>query len=442
MTTLEVRERGRIEVADDVVSATPPAFWKDADCTVTRGAGEACWILKAGDSVGVTRTVTEVGDVTLRIRPKLDTADPFFLAEYAYAQRQDPLRLLDNDVAMEALARDPSACLLAWHARSIHRFAARWLRRDYRTVDRALQGKVKGRILVSRYVSHHLAAGDAATVPCRLPERTQDTANNRLLKAALRFIVSASHSLEVPAARRVVLREAKAALPLFANVADVRVSPRAIRETSSRGPNRHYAPVLAASISLLKGQLLGDRLGSDVDTTSFMWQMPVLFQEAVRGIVDSAAGVTLLPREIGSTSIVDSRGKKRARSHADPDLVLDVYGTTLLVDTKYKDAMPSGHDEDEMLSVVADRHRVKVSRDDIYQAVAYRQHEKWPCSTSALLYPLVLADGDDLPSPLRVLGFGEPVWLLFIDVGKQAARNLPRFTAILRGLASTSDIAV
>ena len=46
----------------------------------------------------------------------------------------------------------------------------RWLRRDYRRVDQVLGGKVKVRPLVGRYVAQHLAA----SIPCRMQERTQD----------------------------------------------------------------------------------------------------------------------------------------------------------------------------------------------------------------------------------------------------------------------------
>lgn len=440
MTQIDIGERGRITVSQEVVQATPSDFWASADCKVARSAGDAEWTLEAGDSVGVARIVTSIGDVVLRIRPKLDTADTFFLADYAYEQRHDPLRLLQNDVGLEAVRRDPTACLLVWHARSIRRFAARWLRRDYRTVDLDLDGKVKGRILVSRYLSR-LANCEAGTVPCRVQERTQDTANNRVLKAGLRFIVSASGSLAVPAARRAVMREAKAALPLFAQVSDAPASQQLIRATTSRGPQRHYQSVLAATISMLRGELMGGEPGPTTNTTAFMWRMPVLFQEAVRGVMSSSPGLEVAPQSSGVTRIYDSEGRQRSRrSCVDPDLVLNLPGgNTLLVDTKYKDAVPGRH---EVNTFAVNRHPFKVSRDDIYQIVAYTHHDKWPGSRGALLYPIVLAAAEPLPEPCRITGFGEPVWLFFIDVGPHAAVTLDAFVSTVRGLAATIPAAV
>lgn len=437
MTThvIDVREHGRSPVRDDVVAATPEDFWKSADCEVTKRANEREWTLRAGNSVGVTRTRTSAGDVTLQIRPKLDSADVFFLADYAYEQRHDPLQLLDqDDVGLEAVLRDPTACLLVWHARAIRRFAARWLRRDYQTRTQVLDGKVKGKILVSRYVSAHLAIGDAARIPCRVQERTQDTPNNRLLKAGLRYIASVSHSLPVPAARRAVLRQVNAGLPLFSHVTDIRISSSDIRATSSRGPHRHYATVLAATISLLEHRLMSDELAASPSTPSFMWRMPVLFQEAVRGVIDSTPGLILENSKGASARVYDADGAQRRTSKVDPDLLLRTESNrTILIDTKYKDVLPSDHAvDDEDVTIVANRHHIKITRSDIYQIVAYRQHDRWPGSAGALLYPIELATGDPLPAPMQVRGFGAAISLLFIDIGRNAASNLPAFVDSLR----------
>lgn len=436
MTVLiEVREHGRVSISDAIAEATPSEFWTAADCEVTKSVADDPWTLKAGNSVGVTRWLTPGGDVTLHVRPKLDSADIFFMADYAYEQRQEPLRLLDGaEVDLAVVLQDPTACLLVWHARAIRKFASRWLRRDYQSTTRVLKGKVKGKVLVGSYVSNHLAIGDAASIPCRLLERTQDTPNNRILKAGLRYIAATSHSLPVLGAQRAVLREVNAALPLFAHVSDIRVSHSDIRRTSTRGPARHYAAILRATIDLLENHLMSNEVAGSQVTSAFMWRMPVLFQEFVRGLLDSSPGLSLQRDRPGAVGIFDSTGKRRRLSKVDPDLVLrNSAGSTLLVDTKYKDVLPSGSQADDTdITLIADRHRIKVSPTDIYQVIAYRQHERWPGSTATLLYPLVLAPGDSLPYPLEVRGFGEPVFLLFIDVGLRARSNLEPFLDTLR----------
>lgn len=174
-----------------------------------------------------------------------------------------------------------------------------------------------------------------------------------------------------------------------------------------------------------------------------MWRMPILFQESVRGIIDSSPGLILADDKPGTARIYDADGKRRRSSKVDPDLVLHgCGGQTLLVDTKYKDALPSSHEaDDEEVTVVADRHRIKIGRADIYQVVAYRQHEKWPRSTAALLYPLILTAGDPLPGPMELQGFGAAVSLTFLDIGQHASTNLPDFLATLRQLAGDNQAA-
>lgn len=463
MTQLKVSEHGRLalaaavteEAADEIVEEISPEFWRGADCSVTREPGGG-WTLKAGNAVGITRTRITSGDVYVQVLPKLHTADMFFMADWAYEQRHDPLKLLaEDDVELAALLRDPTACLLVWHARAIRRFAARWLRRGYQTQSRVLSGKVKGKVLISRYVSGHLAVGDAANIPCRLQERTQDTPNNRVLKAGLRHIAALSHALPVPAARRAVLREANAALPLFGYVSDGPVTKSLLRSTSTRGPQRHYLSILDATIALLQNRLLSDEFGSSQTTSAFMWHMPTLFQEFVRGLLASSPAVTLIEGKPPSATIYDASDKRRRSSKVDPDLVARIgNGPVLLIDTKYKDVLPSGekyfkYDSDEggdgvdgndkIVTPVDERHRIRVTRSDVYQAVAYRQHDKWPGSQSALLYPLVLAEGDVLPKPMEIRGFGDPISLLFIDIGRHASANLPAFFQALQHYAGEAD---
>lgn len=441
---IHVRERGRVEVGDHLEAAVPAEFWKAAGCRLTKSAGESSWMLEAGDLVGVSRVSTALGDVTLQVLPKLATADVFFLADYAYDQRHEPLRLLPfEQVELDALRRDPAACLLVWHARAIHRFATRWLRRDYRRVDQVLNGKIKGKPLISRYVSQHLAVGDPARIPCRVKERTQDTPNNRLLKAGLHYILSRSHELELPAARRVAVREAKAALPLFSQVSDIRTEPvsqRDLTATTHRGAMSHYRSILLSTEALLRGEIMGPEVGAGVSTASFMWDMPTLFQEALRGVIDSAPGLALSVEGIGRARVHAHDGKQVRSSKVDPDLVLETAARgQLVIDTKYKDVLPSDHGvDDEDVTLVADRRRIKVTRADIYQVVAYTAHDKWRGATGALLYPVVLAEGDTLPRPMQIRGFGPPVWMLFVDVGQQAKGNLPAFLDSVRELADRS----
>ncbi|MBV6757802.1 McrC family protein [Rhodococcus opacus] len=433
-TLIETEEHRTASVPDEIAAGVPTEFWAAADCTLSRSVRDIDWTLRAGNSVGIARIATPTTEVTLHIRPKLPQADVFFMADYAYAQRHEPLRILDFDDAMlDALSKDPTACLLMWHARAVDRFASRWLRRGYDSRVRLLESKVRGKIIVGQYLRNHLATGDAARIPCKVLERTQDTPNNRLLKAGLRQCAALSHTLPVPEARRAVLRQVNATLPRFSQVSDITATPADIRAASTRGPQRHYRQVLHSTVNLLANSFVGDSVGTYA-TQSFMWQMPTLFQESVRGLVDALDNLTLDNSGPGKATVHSSDGLRRITSKVDPDLVLHTAeGHTILLDTKYKHALPRTDDTGETV-LLGPRQRIKVSRPDVYQAVAYRQHDHWTGALTGLLYPVSLAPGEALPQPMEVRGFGEVVNLLFIDIGPAARRNLQQFRASLHKL--------
>lgn len=46
-----------------------------------------------------------------------------------------------------------------------------------------------------------------------------------------------------------------------------------------------------------------------------------------------------------------------------------------------------------------------------------------------------------MPEPLRVEGFDEPVWVLFVDIGPQAGVNFVGFEDMLRTFAAARSAA-
>jgi 5-methylcytosine-specific restriction enzyme subunit McrC len=436
---LSLTEHCSASLEDDWVRAVPASFWEQTKTTVTRAPCQGEWSVLAESYVGVARVKTDLGHLTLHISPKLDRCDSFFLADYAYGQRHQPLRQLPGEQALvDQVRNDPAACLLLWHILAIHRFSARWLRRDQVTLTKDLHGKIKGSIQLGRYITKHVALADAATIPCRLRERTQDTPNNRILKAGLRRAALLATDLPVPAARRAVRAAVSAALPRFAQVADVAGSPRDLRGTSTKGPLRHYTEVLSATIGFLHGDYLSGDLGS-TGTTAFLWSMPTLFQEALRGIIAESTSLRLLD-DVPVATIHDAQGVKRSSSKVDPDYVVrTAAGSTLLLDAKYKHAATSTT-TDDLLEVPGAR-RIRVPRTDIYQMAAYRQHDQWANPAGALVYPISLYPGETLPAPYQVRGFGSPIHICFIDVGPNARTNLPGFLEHTKALVDGSFVA-
>jgi hypothetical protein len=76
----------------------------------------------------------------------------------------------------------------------------------------------------------------------------------------------------------------------------------------------------------------------------------------------------------------------------------------------------------------------------LIENLTYAQHARYGPAAVALVYPVVLRDGQQLPAPYRVTGFAKAVQLLFLDVGHKAPGNLEAFRATL--LESVDDMSL
>lgn len=433
---LTLSEYGESVIDDELAQLVDDDFWVALGMTVTKQPGDVGWKVKADALSGIARARTRDLDLTVRIEPKLAGADLVFLADYAYGQRGEVLRRPDAArVGVDSQHNDPIAQLLIWYVKSVNDFAMRWLRRSYRSRRVTLDGRVRGRVLIGPYMARSLTSGRANEIPCVVTERTIDTANNQVLKAGLRRVAKLALTLPVPAARRAVRRAVAGALPRFAEVTDVEIGAGQLRATSTKGPERHYESLLATTRDLLEGRFLGQILGQ-AQVDSFLWSMPHLFQEAVRGILDTAEDFTMDGARRPSAKYYDATGARLRSSRIDPDFILFSDDGVTVLDAKYKDALGIGGTDTDLVESTTGP-RLRVSRSDLYQLAAYRQHTAWKGAPVALIYPVVVVPNADLPKPYVVEGLGDPIWLTFIDVGSRAREHIAGFLENIAALRPT-----
>jgi 5-methylcytosine-specific restriction enzyme subunit McrC len=415
-----IREYGTASAPPELVDSVEDALWPRVRLTAGRRAGERDWTVSAEQHVGVARLRVGARDVPLSIRPKL-AVDVFFLADYAFGGGSDRNVLVDRRLQADlaAIRTDPAACLIAWLLADVERFARRHLRRTYLLRREVLEGELRERLLLDDYVSGHLGQGLPQEVPCEFPDLSVDTPANRAIRATVRYALTQVPLLELEAARIALRKRARRTLALFAAVSDERLHARTFRDLRRHGHPRHYAPILDRCEAFASGMHLEREIG-DTTRQAFLWDMNVLFQEAIRGILDlwpAGALDTTRPR----ATIRSPAGERLSSAKVDPDYVLRGSWGTLLLDAKYKD---TGLSADTQEIAVPGAGRVRVSRADVYQAVAYRQHDAYPQAASGLVFPVALVPGQPLPKPRTVTGFGEPIHLLFVDVGAAASINL------------------
>lgn len=426
--------------SDPWIEQVPRDFWRQLGVTVTRSVGDTAWTIRADKFSGMARTsLDREASLSVSLAPKIQGCDHAFLADYAYGQRGRSLRQIDSShVDVQVLNQDPAACLLVWYVAAVKNFAVRHLRRDYRSENLILHGEIRGTLLLDRYIQEHMAQADPIHVPCRISQRTQDTPNNRVLKAGLRRVAELARTLRVSGARRVVLREVGAAMPFFAGVADINVRASDRRAVVARGPFRHYKGILGTTLDLLDGNYFTSEQG-DRSVDAFLWEMPVLFQEALRGILEDGPAWTLDAKRTTAAITSGSPGHQPlVRSKVDPDYVLHTNHGALLLDAKYKSALrppdPSSDDEEDLVVSESAARKVRIKRSDIYQMVAYRRHRRWAGAPGALIYPISLSPGESYQAPYGITGFDDPIHIVFLDVGPNARNNLSAFYSTIEAL--------
>ncbi len=186
---------------------------------------------------------------------------------------------------------------------------------------------------------------------------------------------------------------------------------------------RHYSPIIAKTQAIINGLFVSDERGPHTQD-AFLWDASKLFQEAVRGALSAWSGGVLVKAR-PSAHLLDNQGLIVKRSPVDPDYVLDVGATRLLLDAKYKEVdKPSAQGDVEF---ALGGRKVRIGRTDVYQAVSYGRHDQWRPAVVGLIYPVTLDAGDTIPPPYRVRGFGDDIAILFFDIGFSASSNLGGF---------------
>jgi 5-methylcytosine-specific restriction enzyme subunit McrC len=440
-TKLELSEYETVFAEEALVSQVADETWSGLGLNVSKALGDPAdlWRVKASRYVGVVRLVGDGLDRGLRILPKLN-ANIFFLADYAFGTQHDLLADRRLHADLDVLAQEPAAALIAWMLADVESFVRKHLRRQYVIRREVLEGSVRGNPLLDEYVSGHLAHGHAEQMPSEFYDLTTDNLANQVLKATVREAMRLTWGLRVPEAQRAIRRQGNRLLPLLAHVTDRPIRSVDIRRVPLRGSMRHYRPVIEKCRSFLEGLYLSENLGDHVQD-AFLWNMNTLYQEALRGALVAWPGATVETARPARAKITGPLINQPRGTPVTPDYVLrPPGGPLLLLDAKYKDVSetPEADETDVDIPLIG---KIRVSRADVYQAIAYSEHTQYLGARAGLIFPIALPAGRVLPLAHRIEGFTRPVHLLFFDVGPSARANLPRLYQQLDALASGAPAA-
>lgn len=283
-----------------------------------------CRVSPTGDA-GMWRVtdVTRVGVVgidglRLIVRPKTPLRSLIFMASYSGVQAD----VRQATFAFEADQDLPSALASAF-IRAVDTATGRGLLKGYVSVQET------GTVIRGRWdVARQLKTRPGIPVPVELTydDYTEDVAENRIVKAALRAVVRLE---QLP--RRVV-DEVGPLLGLFSEVSDLRARGRVTLPTETR-LNAHYQPALRLAQWILEATSWAHAEGAS-SGSAFLLNVAKVYEDFVGSVLRTTLKPDGLEVDLQvSDWRLDAGGEVRMR----PDIVISRGGRVMAVaDTKYK----------------------------------------------------------------------------------------------------------
>ncbi len=293
--------------------------------------------------------------------------------------------------------KDLRLILALIYARAAEELLKKHLRRNYVIrVDR-LNGRVKGKLLLTPYIRQQVARGQPQIAVCQYYELTPDTPLNRIVKAGLRSAKRLVASADC-AGWDHLSGALNRSLGLMGYVEDVRITRADCARVRLHAQNRYYETAFKLAQLLLFGNRF-EYLSGETGISGFFLDMNDLFERFVLGLlkrnnleVDYQYGLKY------SVDQTDSR-------YMLPDYRIQTDSSDIIGDAKYKEIFENTNrisdDETVVKTDLGSGLTVRISNSDIYQMVAYLDNAG--VNNGVLFYPAM----EDIGVPKLVTGFRE-----------------------------------
>lgn len=343
------------------------------------------------------------------VKPKIDTADFIRMIAIAYN-----IKLPDLRPYTELEETNDLRIILAFiYVKIVEELLEKHLRRNYIIrVDR-LQSKIKGKLLVNRYIRENVARGMPQISVCQFYELTPDTLLNRIIKAGLRISRGLISQSPYFSSFNSLSGEAAKYISLMSNVTDVRITNADFARIRIHSQNRYYEDALEIAKLLIRCRRFYHELGY-VPVRGFFVNMHDLFEKFVAGLLKLGIGRDKVKHK-GTSSKFDYylAGKESKKPiKLEPDITIELNGERIIIDAKYKELFERDELESKTDEVIGtddyygEGEEIKIRSTDIYQLVAYMdsdQEDRKNISGGWLVYP---RDGKGIRI-IKIKGFGD-----------------------------------
>jgi 5-methylcytosine-specific restriction enzyme subunit McrC len=401
-------------LAEGTYEVAAPVFaWLERICLVAAEQGESPWLRltqrrgrRAVQLTSYVGVIQAPDGFQIEVLPKVGKAIDGGIGA-ARSMLIEMLACLDGfrhvatDNALLAAQRMPLLdVFIAQFLGAVQTLLKQGLRSDYVLREQNLH-TLRGKLLVAANLRHNLCRADRFV--CEYEEFSADRAENRLLHAALRRVLTLAGSLDN-------LRLGRELVFVFADVpVSSRVADDFKRVRLERGM-RHYGPALDWARLILAGLAPVPQGGAE-QAPSLLFPMAALFESFVaRSMRRHLAPALVLKSQARSEHLV--RHQERNWFRLKPDLLVVSGSSSLLVlDTKWKllDGRRTGG-----------ANQYGLAQGDFYQLQAYGHSYLDGQGDLVLIYPKT----DSFPEPLKVFTFpkaaGLRLWVLPFCMGARS----------------------
>ena len=343
--------------------------------------------------------VEKNGDYSVFVFPKVKNADFFTMVNYAYDFRID---LKQESTYLNQEYRNLSAIFLKYILLRLQEFLALELKRSFIKREEDLISKIKGKVMLSSYLNNSVAAKKDNIIPCQFYEIQADCLENQIIRytaeMARKVIPQIVYSLPL---RKEMMNTCNWILYRLSNVRFKRINIGDFNRIRYVGRFKNYKFIhelcklfiQAASLEMMGGKLLFQGFSLDMND---------LFEKFVVGVLKKEAGFNIEPQKKGNFYI---NGFAR-------NIWLDgwIEEARVIFDTKYKEALEAPQHGDAI-----DLGNVKILNTDIYQILAYCNHQDFHNSIGILIYPVSNLT-DEKRQHYVIKGFNQDIIVLFIKL--------------------------
>ena len=375
---------------------------------------------RSGNFLGMVRVGEGDSRAVLRVSPKFAGMD--YLAMFLQCADQlgdrmgECLRFWPEEPPIETEHAPDDFCGLVAAAflRELNELHRRHLRRNFVRETENLRGKVKGKILTMENIRRNFSRGRGDRIVCAYQSVSDDIRENRILRAALeRVAVFAARNPVYLAPRsggEVMSRWIRAGRAALRGVSVVPVAASDHRSARTRGAFAHYKSPLRLARAVLESSGFDMEQSRPASVSPFALNSAELFERWAQ------LQLLKIHPELKASYQANTPAGPGGTIWIRPDFWIPKADgrPAMILDAKYKSAPGNVND---------------VSRDDIFQMVAYSRHCKFVQDKLGvgpdgevelvLLYPQV-RDGDiglanpspDKPSPDKSFFAPLSVWTI------------------------------